>query len=439
MGVKVNHGVHGYVPEYILEQMASENNPIELQQAARTSLANMTSANEEAELWDNPSFVAAVQTYENLYKNDVAHFLLDKVEQTLVDTFGEVVRKILRKIFPDCDRHPIEREGQADVFIYSSENTWLSRKEFVTDSNRELKSQDPSIRSIHNNSNEFLKILSEAWGIDSLDNNGMDLYQTAHFGESFANAYWNGVEMVYGEGDGYVYEDFAQDETVIFHELTHGLSSNLHYFGGLAYFGESGALEESFADVVAMSVTQMMNGQMADDEDATWLQGDKIFIDYNGQQMASRSFKNEKAYTDHPYLKGVLNENGDDPQPKHYDDKYNGSMDRGGVHINSGIANHAFYLAATEIGGYAMETSAKIWLHAFAKASEYCTFKEFAYNTVEAAANLADRDDQIEEVDIYYVINAWLEVGVLSEASAELMISDYGLEEYAYVLDPMVA
>jgi Zn-dependent metalloprotease len=84
------------------------------------------------------------------------------------------------------------------------------------------------------------------------------------------------------------------------------------------------------------------------------------------------------AYVDDPDL-------GTDPQPKHMDDFYDGSDDYGGVHINSGIPNHAFFKVATALGGKAWEKAGRIWYETLCKLTAKSQFREAAETTVEVA------------------------------------------------------
>ncbi len=121
--------------------------------------------------------------------------------------------------------------------------------------------------------------------------------------------------------------------------------------GGLEYQGQSGALNESLSDVFGVLAEQHALGQTADE--ATWLVGAGIFTDaVQGTALRSMSAPGT-AYDD-----DVL---GKDPQPGHMRDYIETSDDNGGVHINSGIPNRAFFLAATRLGGFAWERAGLIW------------------------------------------------------------------------------
>ena len=187
---------------------------------------------------------------------------------------------------------------------------------------------------------------------DSLDGRGMRLNGYVHYGAGYNNAFWDGGQMVFGDGDGVLFTDFTRSLDVIAHELTHGVTE---FTSGLEYHNQPGALNESMSDVFGSLVKQWVRKETADQAD--WLIGADIFtpeIDAD----ALRSMKAPgKAYNNPQF--------GRDPQPDHMSkfvmlpDTDEG--DWGGVHINSGIPNKAFYLTAIGIGGYAWEAPGHIW------------------------------------------------------------------------------
>jgi len=245
--------------------------------------------------------------------------------------------------------------------------------------------------------------LWDAWGRNSLDGAGGALLATVHYGEDYDNAFWNGERMVFGDGDGEVFVGFTGSLSVIAHELTHGVTE---FEGGLVYQGQSGALNESLSDVFGALTEQHLLGQTA--ETASWLIGEGIFTDAV-QGEALRSLKAPGTAYDDDVL-------GRDPQPAHMDDYVVTSDDNGGVHINSGIPNHAFYLAAQQLGGNAWERAGLIWYRTLTSGtvSPTADFRAFAQATVTAAE--AEYGEESEEVDA--VRTGWTGVGVLDDGSA---------------------
>ncbi len=190
----------------------------------------------------------------------------------------------------------------------------------------------------------------EVYNRNSLDGQGMRLDSTVHYAQDYDNAFWDGRQMIYGDGDGRLFQGFTTCLDVIAHELTHGVTSQT---AKLAYAGQSGALNESISDVFGSLTKQRTLGQTADTAD--WLIGAGLFgPNVNGKAL--RSMKAPGTAYDDPAL-------GKDPQPAHMSDyqDVDPDFDHGGVHINCGIPNHAFYLTATAIGGNAWEKAGQIW------------------------------------------------------------------------------
>jgi Zn-dependent metalloprotease len=170
-----------------------------------------------------------------------------------------------------------------------------------------------------------------------------------HFEQDYDNAFWNGRQMVFGDGDGVLFNRFTIALDVIGHELTHGVTERE---AGLIYFGQPGALNESISDVFGSLVKQYQAQETADKAD--WLIGEGLLASgING--VALRSMSDPGSAYDDPALGGK------DPQPGDMSGYVVTSSDNGGVHLNSGIPNHAFYLAATELGGNAWDQVGHIW------------------------------------------------------------------------------
>jgi Zn-dependent metalloprotease len=183
---------------------------------------------------------------------------------------------------------------------------------------------------------------------NSIDDEGMPLTATVHFGKRFDNAFWTGAQMIFGDGDGQLFKRFTISLDVIGHELTHGVTQDE---AGLVYMNQSGALNESLSDVFGLLVKQYALKQ--DVTQADWLIGAALLTD-KVQGRALRSMSAPGTAYDDPML-------GKDPQPGHTKDFVRTMADNGGVHINSGIPNRAFYLTASAIGGNAWAQAGHIW------------------------------------------------------------------------------
>lgn len=242
----------------------------------------------------------------------------------------------------------------------------------------------------------------EVFGRDSLDGKGLPLLATVHYGTGYDNAFWDGSQMVFGDGDGVVFQRFTRSLDVIGHELAHGVTAST---AGLLYQGQSGALNESMSDVFGVLVRQYHLGQTA--AEADWLIG----ADLLGPTIHGRGLRDMHhpgtAYDD-PRL-------GTDPQPDHMDHYVETTDDNGGVHLNSGIPNRAFVLAALAIGGPAWEDAGHVWEAALVGdgIAADCDFATFARLTVTTAARLHGE----EASHVSAVRSAWEQVGVLPPES----------------------
>jgi Zn-dependent metalloprotease len=246
---------------------------------------------------------------------------------------------------------------------------------------------------------DFLKA---AFGWSGIDGADMRMISTVHYGRGYDNAFWNGKQMVYGDGDGEVFLRFTRSLDVIAHELAHGVTEHTC---DLVYWEQPGALNEHFSDVIGSLVKQWHLNQKA--ADADWLVGAELLgpelKQPPGLAVALRSLKAPGLAYDDPLL-------GRDPQPAHMKDLYKGASDSGGVHINSGIPNHAFYRVATAFGGYAWEKAGKIWWRAFTekgRMSQRASFREAAKETIEVAGLMYDSKAA------KLVAAAWEAVGVV--------------------------
>ncbi len=231
-------------------------------------------------------------------------------------------------------------------------------------------------------------------GRNSIDGRGLPLDASVHYRRAFNNAFWNGRQMVFGDGDGQVFNRFTQSLDVIGHELTHGVTQ---YEAGLDYQGQSGALNEHMSDVFGSLVKQFTHGQSA--KQADWLIGEGLWA--NGVHgVALRSMKAPGTAYDDPRV-------GKDPQPAHMDGYVDTADDNGGVHINSGIPNHAFYLAAVGFGGKAWLKAGKVWYAALTQ-----TLRRDADFLVAAAATVDAAGKEFGNKGAAVVRAAWSRVGI---------------------------
>jgi Zn-dependent metalloprotease len=239
-----------------------------------------------------------------------------------------------------------------------------------------------------------LALLREAFGRASYDDKGAPVVATVHYGSGYDNAFWDGRQLVFGDGDRKVFDRFTKPVDVLGHELAHAVTEHT---AGLEYAGQSGALNESVSDVFASCLKQWLLGQTADEAD--WLIGEGIFMPAV-RGRALRSMAEPGTAYDDPVL-------GRDPQVASMDAYVTTTQDNGGVHLNSGIPNRAFHLAATGIGGRSWEGAGQIWYAALTSGiGPQTDFAGFADATVAAAAKVSPQAAQA-------VSSAWQTVGVV--------------------------
>ncbi len=256
---------------------------------------------------------------------------------------------------------------------------------------------DVSVNEAYDGLGSTHALYAEVYGRDGIDGVGGRLLASVHYGQDYDNAFWDGGQMVFGDGDGRVFGRFTDVLSVIGHELTHGVTQAS---AALDYQGQSGALNESVSDVFGALVEQRVRGQ--DAAHASWLIGEGLFVP-GIRGVALRSMKAPGTAFDDPAL-------GKDPQPATMAGYVQTSDDNGGVHLNSGIPNHAFYLAAVAIGGPAWELAGRVWYRTLTGGGlvPSSDFAAFAAVTMSAASDLAGAGSAAHQA----VGAAWTDVGV---------------------------
>ncbi|MFJ4622982.1 M4 family metallopeptidase [Streptomyces sp. NPDC088812] len=257
--------------------------------------------------------------------------------------------------------------------------------------------RDATVNRAYSGLGATFELFLKAYGRHSIDGDGLPLDATVHYDEDYNNAFWNGEQMVFGDGDGEIFVDFTNAVDVIGHELAHGVTQ---YTANLTYYGQPGALNESMSDVFGSLIKQYTLGQTAGEAD--WLIGAGLLAP-NVTGQALRSMKAPGTAYDDDVL-------GKDPQPATMDDYVRTGRDNGGVHINSGIPNHAFYLAATALGGFAWEKAGQVWYDVLTggELRERALFTDFAKLTDKAARErFGDGSGELRAVQ-----KAWEQVGV---------------------------
>ncbi|MGD6796111.1 M4 family metallopeptidase [Metabacillus indicus] len=270
---------------------------------------------------------------------------------------------------------------------------------------------DPAAVSAHVNSIKVNNYYQTMHKRNSLDGNGMKLVSTVHIGEKWNNAAWNGKQMLYGDGDGVQFSSLAGGLDVAGHEMTHGVISKT---ANMTYQDESGAINESIADIFGALAEMHASGSASAPE---WEMGEDIFTPNIPGDGGLRSLSDPtKTKLSTVYLPSGH-------YPDHYNDRYLGTLDKGGVHINSSINNKAAYLISEggehygiTVTGITRQKTEKIYYRALTK---YLTpssgFKEMRQAAIQSARDLyPDRSGQ-PSAETKAVIAAYDSVGVPAE------------------------
>nr|WP_286673033.1 M4 family metallopeptidase [Anaeromonas frigoriresistens] len=212
------------------------------------------------------------------------------------------------------------------IRTYTSNNGTYLPGNYMTDTNNNFNASDQAAGvDAHYYAGLTYDYFYNNHNRNSFDGNGATIASTVHYQSNYNNAFWNGSQMVYGDGDGRTFIELSGALDIVAHEITHAVTT---YSADLAYHNQSGALNESFSDVFAIIVEGDTND---------WLLGEDVYTPgiYGD---ALRSMSNPEQYN----------------QPAHMDDYYHSpdtkDGDWGGVHTNSGIPNKAFYHVASDIG-----------------------------------------------------------------------------------------
>ncbi|MCJ1416985.1 hypothetical protein MMC32_003324 [Xylographa parallela] len=395
------------IPPYLLHAIAhSEHNTHETRTAAEHTLthtrtlygarsaSHAQAANNAGHHQPPHRSIVPDHILNNLAQSqDVDQATRDSAQRTLEHSQG------LR-----ADRHPSKQAPASALHRevhnanHSDDNDDLPGGLILTEGQPIAQGSEEAISDCYNNLGCTFNFYSTVFKRNSIDDRGLPLIGSIHFGKEYGNAFWNSKQMVFGDGNAFIY-NFTKSLDVIGHELTHGVTENT---AGLDYHNQSGALNESVSDVFGVMVKQFHLNQKA--ADADWLIGEDCLLP-GVKGVALRSMKAPGTAFDDPRF-------GKDPQPASMADYQQSSDDDdgdyGGVHTNSGIPNRAFYLTAVGLGGCAWERAGKIWYQTLLdkKMKPDCDFKGFADITCVVAGKLYDKE--VEGV----VKKAWTEVGV---------------------------
>lgn len=302
----------------------------------------------------NATDLLGVSRNINTYESGNAFFMIDASR----DMFN-----VQSSVFPDDPSGVI---WTIDALNTSPENNNFNANHVISTNNTW---NVPASVSAHYNGGQAFQYFRNTHNRQSINNKKGNIVSFINVaekdGSSMDNAFWNGKAIFYGNGN-QRFRPLARGLDVAAHEMTHGV---IETTAGLEYLNESGALNESFADIF---------GVMVDRDD--WNVGEDVARPAFYPSGTMRSMSN-------PHNGG--NQIGDPGyQPKHYNERYQGVEDNGGVHINSGITNHAFYLFATS-PGVTKEIAERVYYQALTKyLVRSSQFVDLRVAVVQAATDL---------------------------------------------------
>lgn len=321
-------------------------------------------------------------------------------------------------VFPD--------EPVGVIWTINAQNTSPQNNNFtathITSSNNTW-SNATSV-SAHYNAGKAFEYFQQTFNRNSINGQGGNIISLINVaddnGQPMDNAFWNGAAMFYGNGSTAFSSPLAKSLDVAGHEMSHGVIQNT---ANLEYYGESGAINESYADVF---------GAMIDRDD--WLIGENVV---NTNVFPSGALRNMA----NPNNGGSsLNDNG--WQPAHTDQQYNGTADNAGVHINSGIPNRAYYLFAEQVG---KNTAEQVYYRAL---TNYLTrssqFIDLRIAVIQAATDLHGANSTV----VNAAISAFNTVGIgagqggnyqddlNTNPGDEFVLFTDGFQEQLYLITP---
>ena len=329
-----------------------------------------------------------------VYNFDNKNYLVWKVQVYFEDPLGDFIYYI---------------DAQTGNVIDSYNNLKFNRNRNTYDANHHTSlpgtlrrsengaaTNDAALDAAHDNAGAVYNYYNNTFGRDSYDDNGATLNSTVHYSSNYNNAFWNGSQMVYGDGDGSTFSPLSEALDVVGHELTHAVTENE---SNLVYRNQSGALNESISDIF---------GVLMDPGD--WMVGEDVYT----PGTAGDALR----YMDDPTRGG---------QPDHMSNYVNTTSDNGGVHTNSGIPNKAAYLMSE--GG----THHGITVLGFGRNTMGQVFYETQVHWLTSNADFTDaRDATLDAVAALFpgdmsknntVQNAWAAVGVGLPAGLALELS----------------
>lgn len=289
----------------------------------------------------------------------------------------------------------------------------------VTSSSSHFSADDVAVQA-HWGAEKTHTYFKNKHGRNSYDNSGSAIKSYVHYSSNYANAFWDGSKMTYGDGDGVNYDAMVSLD-IVAHEIAHGVTE---YSANLVYEKEPGALNESFSDIFGEAIEHYANGTN------DWLMGDQIGIGGSG---AIRSMKNPNAYGNPDTYGGTNWYNTNCGVPSNANDYC-------GVHINSGVQNKWFYILVTgesgindagnnySVTGIGMDKAAAI---AYRNLTVYLNsnsdYADARSGSIQAAEDLygAGSAEVIAVTDAWFAVGVGNAYGLVSYCNSQSVSSNY--------------
>jgi len=292
------------------------------------------------------------------------------------DTIGSGIgvlgdTKEINTLLSSSNYYLIDRTRGNHIQTFDGQNrTRLPGSIWIDSDNNLIDSYDNAAVDAHKYAAITYDYYSNVFGRNSFDGRGATIKSTVHYGRNYNNAGWTGYQMLFGDGDGSLFRELSGSLDVMAHELTHAVTQ---YTADLIYYDESGAINEAMSDIFGTAVEFWANN------DPDWLLGEDIYTP-NISGDALRSMEDPTASGD----------------PDHYDDRYTGTSDNGGVHTNSGIINKAAYLISeggthygVTVNGIGMDKMTTIFYRALTQhLTQSSTFSQLRAALIQSATEL---------------------------------------------------
>lgn len=344
-----------------------------------------------------------VDKVKNYYDQKGHTHIADDLERHSHQNDHTRAQRTLRQASRDMTVLP---DGQV-VKVYSAKNTERLRMKLMRSD--ASVSSDKSVNEAYDGSKATYDFLKKRYNWRSVDNHKMPLYSTVHYDRNYCNAFWDGDEMVYGDGDGKFFNRFTKSIDVAGHEMGHGVTQErcgtaISKDGkptGVDYEKEAGGINEALSDILGIQIKQNALGLTSAQSD--WLIGSEIIAEYKGKKYALRSMANPgTGFVNHPYL-------GTDTQVWRYSDYLSrAETENVDPHDSSGIVNKAFWHASTKLGGNSWEKAGRVFFEAMPLLKFDETFAGIADKTIATAGKLFGQGSTEESA----IIESWKVVEV---------------------------